>query len=426
MTHHNYFDLFLHTIFYSLLTAAAAQLQVNIFSPEFNISLGIVFLAAFAMLSEQFPLVFVSSLSGIFVVISRTFYGYMNGASFTSAIKASLPELIFYIIYGICLYIYVKKLRSSKLGVKDFLALFLCDYIANIGELTLRININPFSESSQSGILLAAFLRTTLILIFLTVFRRYHLLLIRKEHQNYYRNLTLLVSRLQEEVIWMQKNASMVESSMHASYQLYEKLRSSASSKDFAKDALGIANDIHEIKKEYFVILRGLSEVLSMDEKEAPLPITEIFSILQSPLEQFASSLHKELVYSVSGSSSTRTVQKFCLLSIFRNLFMNAVEASKEEKVLLTIHIHDEDEFTECSVTDNGPGIAPDLLPMIFDAGFSTKINYDTGEISRGLGLNIVKNIVEQQLHGSIEVHSKPGETTFLIRLPKNILEETK
>ena len=77
-------------------------------------------------------------------------------------------------------------------------------------------------------------------------------------------------------------------------------------------------------------------------------------------------------------------------------------------------------------MTDDGPGISPDILPMIFDAGFSTKINYETGEISRGLGLNIVKNIIVEQLGGTITATSRPRKTSFHITFKKTTLEESK
>ena len=45
----------------------------------------------------------------------------------------------------------------------------------------------------------------------------------------------------------------------------------------------------------------------------------------------------------------------------------------------------------------------------IYEAGFSTKINYETGKINRGLGLSITKDIIENKLKGKIKVQSKVG-----------------
>ena len=68
-------------------------------------------------------------------------------------------------------------------------------------------------------------------------------------------------------------------------------------------------------------------------------------------------------------------------------------------------------------------GIAPEYLPTIFEPGFSTKINFETGKVSRGLGLSLVKDIVEEELGGVISVKSQNGCTDFTIRIPRKNLE---
>jgi signal transduction histidine kinase len=65
-------------------------------------------------------------------------------------------------------------------------------------------------------------------------------------------------------------------------------------------------------------------------------------------------------------------------------------------------------------ITDDGPGIAPDISERIFDPFFTTKeVGHGTG-----LGLATTRGIVVDRLDGSLTVESQPGRTTFRVRLP--------
>jgi len=63
-------------------------------------------------------------------------------------------------------------------------------------------------------------------------------------------------------------------------------------------------------------------------------------------------------------------------------------------------------------LSDDGPGIRPDLLPRIFEPFFTTKAK------GTGLGLAVVKRIIEDH-EGTVEVRTEVGRgTTFTFRLP--------
>ena len=69
-------------------------------------------------------------------------------------------------------------------------------------------------------------------------------------------------------------------------------------------------------------------------------------------------------------------------------------------------------EFVELSVIDTGPGIEPENLDRIFEAGFSTRPG------SPGLGLAVARKIVEGH-GGKLAVESRPGHgARFHIRIP--------
>jgi two-component system, OmpR family, sensor kinase len=74
------------------------------------------------------------------------------------------------------------------------------------------------------------------------------------------------------------------------------------------------------------------------------------------------------------------------------------------------------------TVTDNGPGIPPEVSGRIFerfargDASRMRAPDAATGG-STGLGLAIVAAVVEAH-HGTVTVTSQPGRTQFIVRLP--------
>jgi two-component system OmpR family sensor kinase len=72
------------------------------------------------------------------------------------------------------------------------------------------------------------------------------------------------------------------------------------------------------------------------------------------------------------------------------------------------------------SVTDNGPGIPPDLLPDLFErfTRADTSRSRSTSAASTGLGLAIVDAVVAAH-GGAVQVTSRPGLTSFAIALPR-------
>jgi signal transduction histidine kinase len=75
-------------------------------------------------------------------------------------------------------------------------------------------------------------------------------------------------------------------------------------------------------------------------------------------------------------------------------------------------------------VRDNGRGIAPDLLPLIFDLFHQGTVSGDRVVAGLGIGLTLVKSLVE--LHGGSVAASSDGPGTgseFVVRLPIRALD---
>lgn len=100
---------------------------------------------------------------------------------------------------------------------------------------------------------------------------------------------------------------------------------------------------------------------------------------------------------------------------VFVNLIKNAMEASDAVgDGLIRVVGQRDGEHVTVTVSDSGPGIAPDALSLVFDPFYTTK---PPGE-GTGLGLNIVYRIITRY-GGSISVSSPAGQgTEFTVRLP--------
>jgi two-component system C4-dicarboxylate transport sensor histidine kinase DctB len=91
------------------------------------------------------------------------------------------------------------------------------------------------------------------------------------------------------------------------------------------------------------------------------------------------------------------------------NLILNARDAGAKT---IGVTLQREGDHCLLAVADDGPGIAAEHLPHLFEAFFTTK-----GSRGTGLGLAISRRLVEG-MRGSIGVETSPKGTTFTVRLP--------
>lgn len=114
------------------------------------------------------------------------------------------------------------------------------------------------------------------------------------------------------------------------------------------------------------------------------------------------------------------TIDRGKIEQVVNNLLTNAIKFSQPE-THIEISIVDKDDVVVTSVKDQGQGIAPDELNNLFRPFQKTSTKSTGGEKSTGLGLYIVKRIVEAHA-GEIWAESELGEgSTFSFHLPKGI-----
>ena len=102
------------------------------------------------------------------------------------------------------------------------------------------------------------------------------------------------------------------------------------------------------------------------------------------------------------------------LIRVVTNLVKNAIQALKDvDEPRILVMVEEEEETVCVSVSDNGSGISEENKDKIFEPKFTTKSS------GMGLGLAMVKNIVETY-NGTISFVSKQNKgTIFNVRFPK-------
>lgn len=101
------------------------------------------------------------------------------------------------------------------------------------------------------------------------------------------------------------------------------------------------------------------------------------------------------------------------VINLLNNTIAHAFEGRKGGRIRLSA-IRDSD-IVELRCSDDGVGIADNIIGRIFDPFFTTKL----GRGGSGLGLAIVQQLATQVLRGQIHVESQPDSgTTFILRVP--------
>jgi two-component system, OmpR family, sensor histidine kinase TrcS len=105
------------------------------------------------------------------------------------------------------------------------------------------------------------------------------------------------------------------------------------------------------------------------------------------------------------------------LHQLLTNLLINArTHTPPGTTVVVGLEV-DSGHVAEMSVSDDGPGIDPGVVPRLFERFVRADESRSRTSGSVGLGLSIVKAIAESH-HGTVSVETAAGATTFRVRLP--------
>ena len=131
-------------------------------------------------------------------------------------------------------------------------------------------------------------------------------------------------------------------------------------------------------------------------------------------------------VFSLRGEEKDLTVQadRGMILQVLYNLINNAVNYAGEDKAITLTYRRLADGYIRVEVIDRGEGIPADKLPHIWQRYYKVDTQHKRSVVGSGLGLSIVRGILEAHL-ARYGVDSRVGEgSTFWFELPPYIPTE--
>lgn len=144
---------------------------------------------------------------------------------------------------------------------------------------------------------------------------------------------------------------------------------------------------------------------------------TSLRSVINSAWQQLATKRQgKNITLAMTGESPAFLMSPKLVEEVFINLFDNAIKFSKTIDNHIVVDMELKEGFTIVTITDEGIGIPKDKQSRIFERFYQADPSRNSKREGSGLGLALVKHIME--IHsGSVAVKSEPGQgTTFTLR----------
>jgi len=173
------------------------------------------------------------------------------------------------------------------------------------------------------------------------------------------------------------------------------------------KKARNIINDIIEAASEQQDMVVELEE-------------TNINELIKSTYAMWQNLLigKQPLILDISDQPIYGMINKAKLVRVLDNLITNAIKFSEDNQAIHLL-VKSINGICHISIVDNGIGIPPELMPMLFDRFTKASRIGLRGEKSIGLGLHICRQLM-YLMNGDLVVESKPNEgSIFTLKIPQ-------
>lgn len=234
---------FIYTLFYSVLVVLTAQINVHLFTRNFVVSAGVIVFALLMLLLDEFAAMPVMFLSATGVMVTRSIAGAGKVLTSAEIWKTGMPEFVFYIVFGVVIYLLYNYVYSEGRSWTLFIVLFVPDFAANLAELYIRIGSEMGNASTIFALLLIAFARTAIILAIYRVILRYGIRITRMPRSG--------VEVVDGKAYKVNASAGEVDESMSDAAEtaraLYNKLSASKAPSELTERAQALAEELENI-----------------------------------------------------------------------------------------------------------------------------------------------------------------------------------
>ena len=147
----------------------------------------------------------------------------------------------------------------------------------------------------------------------------------------------------------------------------------------------------------------------------------DLVRVTREVMEQYKDGeehIQKEIQFTTSSDKIFVYLDDIKFMQVINNLFSNAIKFTRDNGII-SLDLKEQEETVLITIKDNGIGIPPKFHKELFEKFTRARREGLRGEPSTGLGMSIIKTIVEWH-NGSIWFESEVNVgTTFYIQLPK-------
>ncbi len=399
----------------ALLTALAGEVKLVPFDGDlFRFGLGSITFFLLILIWPPVSVLRTGIVTGLTVVCFRSVWNLLfEIMPLAESFINHLPAFLFYFIFALGLHlIEVNRYKTYPLLLGAWAALF--EFFGNGAEDLIRHEF-----LSQANLTL----REWAILAGVALLRSYFAIglygsMIISEQKKRVEEMLRVGAELYVETLYLEKSIDHIEQITASSHDLYRKLKQD--SHDLGKQALLIAQEIHEVKKDSQRILSGLTKVTEQ-KRDLDFSLSDVLNLTVHANERYSQRLKKTITFHVKQEVNFKTDKPIPLLALLNNLTANAVEAIADSGEIQFDILEESGEIC-FFVKDTGVGIPDEDVSIVFEPGYTTKFN-DKGVAATGIGLSHVLDIV-QAFQGRIEIETPDTGTIFQVCLPVNTIRK--